>query len=284
VNRPTALSVNVAGIPDALKAERRWVCWRYELRSGRWAKILCTVAGYHAKSNDPTTWTTFDDALAAYQTGRFDGVGFVLGDGWAGIDLDDMLSGSVVDRLPCYREISPSGTGIKAVGRANRIGGEIKGAAFTTWTGGRYFAITGHGHGDPNVDISALIAEWFPARTPTRPSLSFADRPAFIREGDTRGTENIEVKTDDQVLTLAATAINRDKFLKLFRGDLSDYGDDHSRADQALVNILLYWCHGDTAQADRLFRQSALMRDKWDSESYRRSTLSKAAAMLREAV
>jgi putative DNA primase/helicase len=61
------------------------------------------------------------------------------------------------------------------------------------------------------------------------------------------------------------------------RGDLSDYGDDHSRADQALVNILLYWCEGDLAQVDRLFRQTGLMRDKWNVESYRRATLGKAA-------
>ena len=87
MTRPTALPVNVAGTPDVLKAQRRWVCWRYEWqqhdgKKGRWAKILCTTEGRHAKSNDASTWTTFDDAVAA--SGRFDGVGFCLGDGWAG--------------------------------------------------------------------------------------------------------------------------------------------------------------------------------------------------------
>ena len=153
---------------------------------------------------------------------------------------------------------------------------------FTTWQGARFFAITGHKRlNNPRVDISTLIDEWFPVkpRSVSTPS----DRPAFIREGDTRGTENIETKTDDDVLLAAATAINRDKFLKLFRGDIADYGNDRSRADQALVSILVYWCNGDLEQADRLFRQSALMRDKWGVRSYRLATLQKSAAMLREA-
>lgn len=93
MKRPTAIPVNIAGIPDVLKAEHRWVTWCYELRAGRWAKILCTVAGYRAKSNDPATWTTFADALGAYQQGGFDRVGFVLGDGWAGIDVGGVTSG-----------------------------------------------------------------------------------------------------------------------------------------------------------------------------------------------
>lgn len=87
MTRPTALPVNVAGIPEALKAERRWVCWRYEWqqhdgKKGRWTKILCTPVGRYAKSNDASTWTTFEDALVA--STRFDGVGFCLGNGWAG--------------------------------------------------------------------------------------------------------------------------------------------------------------------------------------------------------
>ena len=91
-------------------------------------------------------------------------------------------------------------------------------------------------------------------------------------------------RVDDDVLITAATAVNRTKFLKLFRGDLSGYNNDRSRADQALVNILVYWCNGDLEQADRLFRQSNLMRDKWETRSYRLATLQKAAAMLSQAV
>ena len=293
MKRPTALRVNVDGIPDALKRERRWVIWRYEWqqhdgKKGRWTKILCTSAGRHAKSNDPSTWTTFDDALSAYHTGGFDGVGFCLGDGWAGIDLDNCRQNGVyvapgpVARLTCYVEVSPSDTGAKAIGRAVRIGGEVNcvSGVFTTWSGPRFFTITGHGAGDPTVDISSLIDEWFPTRSQfVSPS---ALRPSFVVEGDIRGTEQIGASdvyaklTDDQVVERIVATPQAEKFIKLVRGDVSDYGDDHSRADQALCSMLAYWCQGDIDQIDRLFRQSGLMRDKWNASSYRRATLAKA--------
>lgn len=285
--KPTALAVRFATIPDALKAERRWVVWRYEQRAeARWAKILCTTAGRHAKSNDPITWTSFDDALAAYRRGSFDGIGFCLGDGWSGIDLDDVKSDAGplarLRDLGVYVETSPSATGFKALGRSSRIGGEVKFAAqptFTTWQGARFFAITGHGAGDPMIDLTPIIDEWFPTR---RSNLiePFGPVPAYIREGS-QGKAHIEIRSDDDVLLAAATATNRAKFLKLFRGDMSDYANDRSKADQALVNILIYWCNGDANQADRLFRQSELMREKWEKRSYRLATLNKAIALFR---
>lgn len=54
------------------------------------------------------------------------------------------------------------------------------------------------------------------------------------------------------------------KFSRLMAGDLSDYDDDHSRADLALCNILAYWTRGKAEWMDLLFRQSALFRSKWD--------------------
>lgn len=274
MTRPTALPVHVAGIPDRLKAERRWLNWLYALRNGRWAKIPCKTSGYHAKPNDPTTWTTFDDALAA--SSRFDGVGFCLGDGWAGIDLDNIQTHPLINRIRCYRETSPSGTGIKAIGRSQRIGGEIKfdvtPPAFTTWQGPRFFVITGHGQGDPTVDITDLLDELFPIR---RVSLALGAVPSFI-EGPAATFEPVYgALTDDQVVERILASPQAEKFIKLVRGDLSDYGQDHSRADQGFFGIVVYWTQGDLEQAERLFRQTKLMRPKWGG-SYRRATLAKA--------
>lgn len=46
--------------------------------------------------------------------------------------------------------------------------------------------------------------------------------------------------------------------------------------------MLAFWCGGDTDQMDRLFRESGLMREKWDREDYRTATLDKAVAMTTE--
>ena len=101
MTRPTVIQGDAAAIPDALKAERRWVCWRYlwskhEGKQGRWIKLPCEPTGRAAKPNNASTWTSFGEVLGA--AGRFDGIGFCLGDGWAGIDLDDCVdpSGDII--------------------------------------------------------------------------------------------------------------------------------------------------------------------------------------------
>ena len=48
-------------------------------------------------------------------------------------------------------------------------------------------------------------------------------------------------------------------------GDCSAQGGDRSAADMALCSQLAFWCAGDAARMDRIFRRSGLMRDKWDS-------------------
>ena len=271
------LTVQPERIPSALATEDRWMLWRRvwserDGKQGRWVKLPCQTNGDPAKPNDRSTWTAFEAVLARYQRGGFEGLGFCLGDGWAGIDLDD--TDSVPPRITCYVERRPSGTGFKAFGRSHRIGGEIKSGAFTTWTGPRFFTVTGHGSGDPTVAITDLLDEWFPLRASGAGVRG--PRPSFVRAGDVRGTENIECFTDEQVVERVMATPQAEKFLRLVRGDMSEYGNDHSRADQALVSILAFWCQGDLVQVDRLFRQSKLMRDKWNSASYRRATLLKA--------
>jgi len=60
-------------------------------------------------------------------------------------------------------------------------------------------------------------------------------------------------------------------------GDTSEYGNDDSAADQALVNMLAFYTGPDPERIDRLFRMSALVRDKWyEREDYRNRTIEKA--------
>jgi hypothetical protein len=58
-------------------------------------------------------------------------------------------------------------------------------------------------------------------------------------------------------------------------GDWSSFGSQ-SEADQSLCNSLCFWCGIDTGRIDQLFRQSALMRDKWNREDYRTNTINNA--------
>jgi DNA-binding transcriptional ArsR family regulator len=78
--------------------------------------------------------------------------------------------------------------------------------------------------------------------------------------------------SDEEIIELCRRAKNAAKFSNLFdHGDASGY-ESHSEADQALVNIFVFYTR-DEAQVDRLFRRSALMRPKWERHDYRRRTI-----------
>ncbi len=75
--------------------------------------------------------------------------------------------------------------------------------------------------------------------------------------------------TDDQLLERARKSAGGPEFRKLFdAGDVADYCKGNStgmsEATLGLLNRLAFWSNRDAAQMDRLFRRSALMRDKWD--------------------
>lgn len=67
--------------------------------------------------------------------------------------------------------------------------------------------------------------------------------------------------SDESVLAKITASKQAEKFNALWNGSVPD-GKSHSEADAALCGMLAFWCGGDTVQMDRLFRQSALMRDK----------------------
>ncbi len=62
-------------------------------------------------------------------------------------------------------------------------------------------------------------------------------------------------------------ASNGAKFERLWKGNTGGY-DSQSEADMALCNMLAFWTGGDQPWMDDLFRQSGLLRDKWDDVHY----------------
>ena len=114
-----------------IKFKRQWVAWRNEQRKGTLTKVPYAAPGRQARTNNCTTWLTYDRAAKVADKivdGAGGGVGIVLGrvddDCLAGVDLDscrDPRTGqiapwaqAILDRLDTYAEVSPSGTGVKA--------------------------------------------------------------------------------------------------------------------------------------------------------------------------
>ena len=80
-----ALPVLADAIPVKLKGSSQFVVWRYveevDQETGEidWDKPPANArTGGLASSTNPTTWCDWDTAWSAYQSGRWDGVGFVL--------------------------------------------------------------------------------------------------------------------------------------------------------------------------------------------------------------
>jgi putative DNA primase/helicase len=129
----SALAVNFDAIPAELKALLRWVVWKYGAPrpDGKRPKPPRMPNGRFAKSNDPTTWSSFETVKAALldRFSGYDGIGFVLTseDGLVGIDLDNCVGDDgtiapwamrIMAALPTYWERSPSGRGLRAVKRS----------------------------------------------------------------------------------------------------------------------------------------------------------------------
>jgi hypothetical protein len=285
--RPPRPPFHPEGIPADLAELPQWVVWRYTWVSSKrkWDKHPRTTRGGAARSNDPATWATFAEALAAYQTDfTLDGLGFVFraGGGRFGLDLDSCRdpdtaelsdpAQEILGRFPTYAEVSPSGFGFKLLGLGEMPGGRGRknpAADLEIYPSGRYFALTGlrlpASPGDVRDCSTGLAWLWerfFPAR---RRATSRGTRTAPTTTTPTPSSAGTGL-SDDEVLDWLfrrdpkATAISR-----LWHGDTSDHAGDHSAADMALVNHIAFYAGPDRRRIDALFRQAPLCRDKWDA-------------------
>jgi len=84
---PTDFDAN--GVPRELIAPPQWVCWRPIERGDKVTKLpLDPRTGNAASSTDPTTWSSFENAVATARRWGF-GVGYVFSDDdpFTGLDL-----------------------------------------------------------------------------------------------------------------------------------------------------------------------------------------------------
>ena len=158
--RPKYLQVRPENIPEQLTRRPQWVVWRAVWRvdgagKGKWTKPPYQPDGRPAKSTDPATWAEFGECLLAYQSGRFDGIGFVftVEAGFIGIDLDECIAedGTIAEwaleavrRFNSFTELSPSGTGLHIYTRGQIPMTGTKRGHVEIYRQSRFFTVTGH--------------------------------------------------------------------------------------------------------------------------------------------
>jgi putative DNA primase/helicase len=277
--------INVESIPKKLKGLRQWVLYRLEWNDDRkkYDKIPYQTNGNKARTNDPDTWATFEDAIKAVDIGSFGGVGFVFskGDPFCGIDFDDCIGsdGKIaawahewVHQLNSYTEYSPSGEGLHIILEGIPPAGGNKKGNYECYNHGRFFTVTGAHVADTPLTIESRQTE-----------LDEFHRDIFGQQKPETLSMNTgsALLSDDEILAKARVAKNGDKFNRLWSGNVNGY-DSPSEADLALCGILAFFANKDPQCVDRLFRQSGLMRPKWDrnhyadGRTYGQETISKA--------
>jgi putative DNA primase/helicase len=151
---PQGIGELLENIPEEMRQYRQWVVWKLEERDGDLTKMPYIAGGVgKAKSTDSLTWRSFEEAVQAFKTGRYSGIGFVFstGDPFAGVDLDhcrDPETGEVeewaekiIKAFGGYAEVSPSGTGVHIIVRGkapNKKRGQVE-----AYSSERYFTMTG---------------------------------------------------------------------------------------------------------------------------------------------
>ncbi len=192
---------NLEAIPNEMKSPevRRWVVWKLtEVLDTKGKKVLRKLPyqaknGYLAKSNDPKTWTSYDEAIKAYhdkitltytQKGKApeklqggpDGIGFELGfekstgKNYFGVDLDSLTTpekwkwaNEIIKAIDSYSEISPSGKGVHILGIGTKASGQTgtncRKLGVEVYDQRHYFTISGrHIEGTP-LTLSEREAE-----------------------------------------------------------------------------------------------------------------------------
>lgn len=293
--------VSPGALPDELASREQWVCWRIEERDGEETKP--PIAPYdgqtYASSTDPDTWRSHSDAVAYHERSdtNTDGIGFMLSEEGtiAGFDIDDCRDPEIeeidewarelIDALPSYAEVSPSGTGVHVVlfglvpdggNRADVGSGHIE-----LYDHARYLTFTGdHIEGTPD-EIRRCSSQF---REIHQKHVASDSEEAAAGEFDDIGGDESDTSTGEytnEFGTALETIRERDdkldQLLSRLEPSYSLPNDDDSASgyDLAAASKLHYWrfSKSDAAAILRQYRGREKIRERDD---YLKRTLSEA--------
>lgn len=274
-------------VPNELKQYPNWVCWKAEEEpSGRISKKpINPITGGYAQSNNSKTWSSFQTALK--ESVKYNGIGFMFSESpFFGIDLDHMdmfiedykgggtnnVISEFIHTLGSYAEYSVSGKGIHILCKGTLPPEGRRKGNFEFYQDGRFFTVTGNAASE-YTEIEDCTERVKPLHE------------KYIG-GGTAPTTGISLPlplnlTESEIIKLAEASKQGPTFRALYSGQYETIYDSQSEADLALCNMLAFWCGKDEQLMDKMFRNSGLMREKWDRKqsgsTYGELTIRKAA-------
>jgi hypothetical protein len=187
MEKPRTYNADLAHLPTALRpltTQKRWVVWPWTARAikngaaVRWTKPprMARDPSRNARSNDPETWGSYAEAVAAVAAGNADGIGYMLkGSDIGAVDIDRCVDKDNAKLVPwaerlqneaagAYQEVTVSGGGLRIIGKVSGPETHRKftldrktGAGIELYRNtARYITVSGIEMGGPCTDLPLL--------------------------------------------------------------------------------------------------------------------------------
>ena len=293
-------------VPELLKQADRWCVWRRDRKDDGTFTKKPMQASWPSRGLSKTTsdqWRPFDTAVKAYEQYRgsertpLDGIGFVTGGGFVGLDFDECcddvtreIQPEVAEhlrRLNSYAEFSPSGRGVRVFLKGTLPGEKnvtAKAAGYEMYAEGAYVTVTGFrvpGTPDDVAEGGELLAEMY-----ANAKQAAADEKARRKAAKASKAESVSTSRplsqrlpaddgagrpaapaslgDDELLEVAKRSTCGTAIERLIAGQWQGSYPTQSEAELALANYLAFYAGpGGAGQVERIMTTSGLKRDKF---------------------
>lgn len=290
------LKFNYQNIPQELRNLKQWGLFELKWVEARKKNTKIPINPYDGsagKSNDPNTWSDFDTAMRALNdVERADGLAFYFANGYVGLDIDHIDSNledwragdndpnNLVNKFQdltdnTYMEVSQSGTGIHAIFKGKIPGKRRRKGNYEMYQTGRFFALTGN-----NIIPDPTIKSMSDDEMKTLYEFLFGKDNIVQLHSESDNITPVDLSVAEIIKRAENSAKTGTRFTMFMKGGWEQFYASHSEADMAFANDLAFWTGRDFHKMDTIFRNSSLMREKFDEKhgavTYGTSLLNKA--------
>ena len=287
---------NYQNIPQELRNLKQWGLFELKWVEARKKNTKIPINPYDGsagKSNDPNTWSDFDTAMRALNdVERADGLAFYFANGYVGLDIDHIDSNledwragdndpnNLVNKFQdltdnTYMEVSQSGTGIHAIFKGKIPGKRRRKGNYEMYQTGRFFALTGN-----NIIPDPTIKSMSDDEMKTLYEFLFGKDNIVQLHSESDNITPVDLSVAEIIKRAENSAKTGTRFTMFMKGGWEQFYPSHSEADMAFANDLAFWTGRDFHKMDTIFRNSSLMREKFDEKhgavTYGTSLLNKA--------
>ena len=274
--------IKYKNIPDELKREKRWCLYKIIVRDGKNTKMPIMPNGKPAKSNDRKTWHSFDDCMDALCKNQGTGLGFFLGDGYIGIDIDKVsdeimeysmdfnaasMTADFLRGIYTYAEISPSKTGLHFIGKGKVPGERKRYKNLEIYDRDRFFTITGNILKDKDRSkIVNINQELLPLYKTYMPRIDYGESKVGRINLSPSSLADKNRFSQDDILNILFNRryfnYSGEELRQIYNGNYQNYFNSRSEADFFMLGRLLYYT-ADVEKSISLMENSGLKRNKW---------------------